>query len=131
MNISLSISQPFEFSLLRILYLYCTAFLIGLFGLLDIYSFLSMLYILDINPPSGVESIKKTFSNSVAGCFVWVAHSFALQKLSRFMRSHLLIVYLSVWANGILFRKPFSVLMNSSFSICYLLDLYQLSQCSS
>jgi hypothetical protein len=64
----LRVSQPFEISLLRILFLDLYPFLIGLFGLL-ISSFLHSLYILDICPLSAVELVK-IFSYFVACHFV-------------------------------------------------------------
>ena len=67
-------------------------FLIGLFSFLVI-NFLSSLYILDINPLSDVELVK-IFSQSVGCWFVLLAMSFALQKLSSFMSSHLSILIL-------------------------------------
>ena len=52
-------------------------------------NFLSSLYILDISPLSDVGLVK-IFSQSVGGChFVLLTFSFALQKVFKFMRSHL------------------------------------------
>ena len=49
LNISLSISQPFEFPQLRIFAYICAPNLVGLFTL-SMSTFLSSLYILDISP---------------------------------------------------------------------------------
>jgi hypothetical protein len=69
-NISLSVSQSFEFPLLRILFKYGPHFLIGLFVVFLLSSFLSSLCILDISPLSDVELVKNIFSHSVGCCFV-------------------------------------------------------------
>jgi hypothetical protein len=45
--------------------------------------------------------------------------SFALQKLFSSMRSHLLIVDLSAYANGVLFRKSFPVPMSSRLFLIF------------
>ena len=76
-------------------------------------SFLSSLYILEFRPLSDMR-LMKIFSHSVGCCFVLLTMSFALQKLSSFMRSHLFIVSLSVCAAGVIFRKCFPVPMHSS-----------------
>jgi hypothetical protein len=65
-------------------------FLIGLFVFLVI-NFLCSLYILDISPLSDGVS-EDFFSQSVSYQFVLSTMSFALQKLSSFMRSYLLIL---------------------------------------
>ena len=75
-------------------------FLISLFGVL-VASFLSSLYILEINALSDVGLVK-IFSHSVGDRFVLLTVSFALQKLLSFRRSHLSIVDLRVSA---MFRK--------------------------
>ena len=67
-------------------------------------SFLSTLYILKISSLLDVRLVK-IFSHSVVCCFVLLMVSFALQKLFSFMRFHLLIVDLRVYATGVLFRK--------------------------
>jgi hypothetical protein len=87
LNISLSDSQPLEIPLLRILCLdlYSLFFLIRLFGLF-MSSFLSSLYILDINPLSAVKLVK-VFSHSVGCHFLPLMVSFALQKVFSFVRS--------------------------------------------
>ena len=78
-------------------------YLIGLFGFLVI-NFLSSLYILVISPLLDAGLVK-IFSQSVGYQFVLLTMSFALQKLSSFMRSHLSILDLRAWAIGVLFRK--------------------------
>ncbi|CAO2593409.1 hypothetical protein LEMLEM_LOCUS7268, partial [Lemmus lemmus] len=55
--------------------------------------------------PLSDVGLVKIFSHSVGCHFVLLTVSFALQKLSSFRRSHLLIVSLSVCAAGVLFRK--------------------------
>lgn len=62
----------------------------GLFGIL-LSSFLSYLYIVDINPLSNVGLVK-IFSHPVVCCFVLLNMSFALQKLFCFMRTHLSVL---------------------------------------
>ena len=68
LNILKYVSQPFEFSLLEILCLDCNPFLIGMFGLL-MSSFLSALYILDINSLLD-NGLVKIFSSFVGCHFV-------------------------------------------------------------
>jgi hypothetical protein len=81
-------------------------FSIGLFGSLE-SNFLSSLFTLNISPLSDIELVK-IFSQS-GGCrFVLLTVSFALQKLWNFMRSHLLILDLTLQAI-VLFR---------TFSLC-------------
>ena len=67
-------------------------FLIGLFVLL-ILSFMSCLYILEINPLS-VASFANIFSHSEGYLFVLFIVFFAVQKLLSFIRSHLFIFIL-------------------------------------
>ena len=67
-------------------------------------NFLSSLYILEIRLLSDVKLLK-VFVHSVGCCFVFLAMSFALQKLLSFRRSHLLIVSHNVCASGFIFRK--------------------------
>ena len=74
---------------------------------------MSSLYILEIRPLSDVGLVK-IFFHSVGCCFALLTMSFALQKFFSFRRSHLLIVSLSVYAAGVLFRKWFPVPMRSS-----------------
>ena len=66
-------------------------------------SFLSSLYVLDINPLSDLGLVK-ILSQCVGGLFVLLTVSFALQKLCNFMRSHLLILDLTAQAIAVLFR---------------------------
>jgi hypothetical protein len=75
----------------------------GLFEFLE-FSFLSSLYILDINPLSDLGLVK-ILSQSVGGLFVLLTVSCALQKLCNFMRSHLSILDLTAQAIAILFRN--------------------------
>jgi hypothetical protein len=82
-------------------------FLMGLFDFLE-STFLSSLYILDINPLSDLGFIK-ILSQSVGGLFVLFTVSFALQELCNFMRSHLSILDLAAQAIALLFRN-FSLL---------------------
>ena len=76
-------------------------------------NFLSSLCILEIRPLSDAGLVK-IFSHSVGCHFILLTVSLALQKLFSFRRSHLLIVSLSVCADGVIFRKWFSVPMGSS-----------------
>jgi hypothetical protein len=70
--------------------------------------------LLDIRPLLDIGLVK-IFSQSVDCLFVLLIVSFALQKLLGFMRSHLSIVDLRAWANGVLFRK---------FSLCQCVQGY-------
>ena len=84
-------------------------FYIGLFGFLVI-SFLSFLYTLDISPLSNVGLV------IFFPCwFVFWTVSFALQRLSSFMRSHLSILDLRARAIWVLFRKFPPVSIRSRF----------------
>ena len=63
-------------------------------------SFMSCLYILEINPLS-VASFANVFYNSEGCLFVLFMVSFAVQKLLSFIRSHLFIfVFISVTLGG-------------------------------
>ena len=73
-------------------------FLIGSFGFL-ILSYMSCLYILDINPLSGA-SFANIFSHFVGCLFVLSMFSFALQKLLSLIRSHFLIFAFIYFALG-------------------------------
>lgn len=87
-----------------------------------------VLYILGISPLVDVRLVK-TFSQSLGFVlFVLLTVPFALQKISRFMRSHLSILYLRAWAIGVLFRKfppcqwvwdshPLSLLLDSVYLV--------------
>ena len=68
---------------------------------------------MEIRPLSDVGLVK-IFFHSVGCRFVWLTVSFALQKLFSFRRSHLLIVFFSVCAAGVIFRKWSPVPMCSS-----------------
>ena len=57
----------------------------------------------------------KIFSHSLGYCFVRLKVSFAWQKLLSFLRFHVLIIELSAWAVGVLFRKLSAVLVHSSY----------------
>lgn len=83
LKVSLSASQPFEISVLRILWELI---------------FLISLYIWDISPLSDIELIK-ILSHFVGCHFVLLVVSLALQKLFSFMRPHLLSSCLSYWCS--------------------------------
>jgi hypothetical protein len=85
----------------------------GLFDFLESI-FLSSLYILDFSPLSDLGLIK-IFSQFVGGLFVLLAVSFALQKLCKFMRSHLSILDLTAQAIAVLFRNFSPVTISSRF----------------
>ena len=68
-----------------------THFWIGLFVFL-ILSYMSCLYILEINPLS-VASFANIFSHSEGCLFILFMVSFAVQKLLSFLRSHLFLFY--------------------------------------
>jgi hypothetical protein len=87
LNISIGASCPFTILQLRILCLAVPHFLIGLFVSLE-SNFLNSLSILDISSLSG-SGLLKICLQSVCYHFVLLTVSFALQKLSNFMRSHL------------------------------------------
>ncbi|KAL6071867.1 hypothetical protein STEG23_008824 [Scotinomys teguina] len=73
---------------------------------------------LEISPLSVVELVK-LFSHSVGCCFVLWMVSFALQKLFSFMRSHLLIVDLSVCAIDVMFWKLSLVPVHSKLFLTF------------
>ena len=74
-------------------------FLIGLFDIL-ILSYMSSLYILEINP-SSVASFANIFSHSEGCLFILFMVCFAVQKLLSFIRSHLFIfVFVSITLGG-------------------------------
>ena len=65
-----------------------------------ILSCMSCLYILEINPLS-VDSFADVFSHSEGCLFIFFMVSFAVQKLVRFIRSHLFIfVFISISLGG-------------------------------
>ena len=73
-------------------------FLIGLFAFL-VLSFMSCLYILEINPLSVVSFA--TISSHSEGCLTLLIMSFAVQKLLSLIRSHLFtFVFISVTLGG-------------------------------
>jgi hypothetical protein len=82
----------------------------GLFAFLE-FSFLSFLYILNINPLSDLGWVK-ILSQSVGGLFVLLKVSFALQKLCNFMMSYLSILDLTAQAIAVLFRNFSPVLLS-------------------
>ena len=109
------LSQPFEILIENFLFQYVPHFLIRLFDNL-MSSFLSSLYILEISLLSDVQLVK-IFSHSV-GCLYLSDCVLCLQKLLSFRRPHLLIVALSVYATGVIFRKwPPVPIRSSSFPI--------------
>ena len=74
-------------------------FWFGLFVLL-ILSYVSCLYILEINPLS-VDSFENIFSHSEGCLFVLFMVSFAVQKLLSFIKSHLFIfVFILITLGG-------------------------------
>lgn len=81
-------------------------------------NFLSSLYILDISLLLN-GGLVKFFSQSVGCWFILSTMSFALQKLSSFMRSRLSILDLRMWAIGVLFRKFPSVPMSPKFFLTF------------
>jgi hypothetical protein len=81
---------------------------------------LSSLYILDIIPLLDRFSISKYISLYVGCHFVLLTVSFALLKLSNFIRSHLSTLDLTAQATSVLFRKfspvPISSRLSPNFS---------------
>ena len=87
--------SPLEKCLLRSF----SYFLIGLFVFLAL-SYMSCLYILEINPLS-VVSFGIIFSHSEGYLFTLLIVSFAVQKLLRLIRSHLFtFVFISITLGG-------------------------------
>ena len=86
-------------SLEKCLFRYFSHFLIELFVFL-VLSCMSCLYILEINPLSNV-SFAIIFSHSEVCLFTLLTVSFAVQKLSSLIRSHLFIfVFISITLGG-------------------------------
>ena len=78
---------------------YSAYFLIGLFVFL-ILSYMSCLYILEINPLS-VVSLAIIFSHSQGCLLIWLIFSFAVQKILSLIRSHLFIfVFICITLGG-------------------------------
>ena len=86
--------------------------------------FLSTLYILDFSSLLDMGLVK-FFSYSVGYCSVILTVYFALQKHFIFMRSYLLIVYLSAWTNGVLLRKLSRVTMFSSLFLIWPMIIFR------
>ena len=93
----------------------------GLFDFLE-STFLCSLYI----SPLFDLGLVKIFSHSVGGLFVLLTVSFALQKLCKFLRSHLLILNVIAQAIAVIFRnfssvpissRPFPTFSSISFSV--------------
>jgi hypothetical protein len=83
----------------------------GIFEFLE-SSFLSSIYILDINPLSDLGLVK-ILSQSVGSLFVLLTVSFALQKLINFKRVHLSILDLITQVIAVLFRNVSPVPISS------------------
>ena len=78
---------------------YSAYFLIRLFVFL-ILSYMSCLYILEINPLS-VVSLAIIFSHSQGCLLIWLIFSFAVQKILSLIRSHLFIfVFICITLGG-------------------------------
>lgn len=104
-NMSLSVLQPFVFSLLIIICLYLYSMFLTELFVIQMSSFFIYLYILYISLV--FDMWLDFFSYSVACYFVWRVVVFALQKTLSFIKFHLLIVVLRACGNGILSRKSF------------------------
>ena len=75
---------------------------------------MNSLYILDITPLSDVGLVK-TFTHSVGCQFVLLGISFALQRLSSFMRSHFSILDLRLFSYSIYLFLPFLLVILFSY----------------
>ena len=92
-------------------------FLIELFGFL-ILSYISCLYILEINPLS-IASFANTFSHSEGCLFVLFIVSFAVQNLFSLIRSHLFIFAFISITLGDRFKKILLWFMSKSVLLMF------------
>ena len=87
-----------------------------------ILSYMSCLYILDINPLS-VISLSNVFSRSVGCRCILLKVSFAVRKLLSLIRSHLFIFAFISFALGDRSKKVCYVLCQRMFYLCSLLGV--------
>ena len=110
LNISLSVSQPFEIPLLRILFWSVSHFLKALFGFLCMVS--SDLCVFDINSLFYVE-LMKTFSHFVGCCFCFIDSALQLTEAFQFHEAPFIILSLCAFSISVLFRKLSSLAIHS------------------
>ena len=85
-----------------------------------ILSYMSCLYILEINPLS-VASFENIFSHSEGCLFILFMVSFAVQKLLSFIRSHLFIFFLNFHFSRRWVKKDLAVIYVIECSACVFL----------